>query len=279
MRTATTPFDLLVEYEFLRNALVAALVTGVLTAVLGVPVVLRNLAMLGHGIAHLAWTGVAIGFAASVYPIGAALVVSVAGAIGIHLLQMRGLLRSDTALGMVTSVGFAVGVTIVTATGGFNRDLDAFLFGTLFGVTRADLWLITGLGAALIVLVLALYKELFYLTFSEEAARLAGVPVGTLNVIFMALTAGAVVLASRIVGLLLVAALLVIPAATGLQLAKSFRGALVLSALFGALGVLLGFYAAVAHGDLAPGGTIVLASALLFAVVVAGRRLVPRAAA
>lgn len=271
----TTPFDVLLEFAFLRNALLAALMAGALTAALGVPVVLRNLSMLGHGIAHVAWTGVAIGFAAGVYPLGVALVLSVAGALAIHRLQARGMLQSDAALGMVSSVGFALGVTVVTATGGFNRDLDSFLFGTLFGVTTTDLWTIGALGAGLLLLFVLLYKELFYLTFSEEGARLSGVPVDALNVVFMALTAAGVVLASRIVGLLLVAALLVIPAATGLQLARSFRGALGLSVAFGLAAVLAGFAAAVAW-DLAPGGTIVLAAAGGFVGVVGGKGIVGR---
>ncbi|MDX1611833.1 MAG: metal ABC transporter permease, partial [Candidatus Thermoplasmatota archaeon] len=226
-------------------------------------------------LAHVAWSGVALGFAVGIYPLGTALALTVVGAIGIHLLQDRGLLKSDAALGMVTSIGFAVGLAIVSATGGFNQDLNGYLFGYLLAVTTLDLWVVAATGVGLLILVLLLYKELLYVSFSEEAARLSGLPVHAINILFMALTAATIVVAARIVGLLLVGALLIIPAATALQVARSFRQAMLYATGFGVLSVLLGIWAAVQF-DGATGATIVLASGLIFLVVGGGRRVATR---
>lgn len=267
------PFDLS-GYGFLLEPVLAALVVAALCSVLGVPIILRNLSMMGLGLAHVAWSGVALGFAVGVYPLAVALVLTIIGAVAIHLLQNRGFLQSDAALGMVTSGGFAVGVVIVSATGGFNQDLNSYLFGYLLAVTPTDLWIVGAVATGLLLLFVLLYKELVYLTFSEEAARLSGLPVDALNVLFMALTAASIVVAARVVGLLLVGALLIIPAATGLQVSRSFRGALQASVVFGLASVLVGVVTAVAL-DWATGATIVLASAAIFMVVAGAKRVLP----
>lgn len=266
---------LLGGYGFLLEPVLAALIIAALTSVLGVPVVLRNLSMMGLGLAHVAWSGVALGFAVGLYPLAMALVLTIAGAIVIHALQTRGLLQSDAALGMVTSIGFAVGVVIVSASGGFNQDLNSYLFGYLLAVTRTDLYLVAGIGAGLLVLVVLLYKELFYVTFSQEGARLSGVPVELLNVVFMALTAASIVVAARVVGLLLVGALLIVPAATGLQLARGFRQAMLVALAAGVASVLVGVAVAV-RMDWATGATIVLASGSIFLAVAGAKQVAGR---
>jgi zinc transport system permease protein len=258
--------DLVLTYGFLQRALAAALLVAVLAGVLGVPLVLRRLSMFGLGLAHVAFAGVAVGFAAGVYPLGAALAVAVGSALVIQGLWGAGVLESDTALATVTTTGFAAGLLVVSLTGGFTTDLNAYLFGNLLAVTGTDLALMAAAGVPLLVLVTLLYKELFYVTFDPDAARLSGLPVGALDAAFMALTATTIVLASRVVGLLLVAALLVIPAATGLQLASSFKGVVVASVVAGLISVLVGVLAAVEWG-LATGATVVLASAVLFVLV------------
>lgn len=259
--------DLLLSYGFLQRALAAALLVSVLASVLGVPLVLRRLSMFGLGLAHVAFAGVAIGFAVGVYPLGVALVLAVASALAIQFLWSRGILESDAALAVVTSVGFATGLLVVSASRGFGTDLNSYLFGNLLAITRTDLLLMGGLGVALLGVFGLLYKEILYVTFDEEAARLSGLPVGALNALFMSLTAGTVVLASRLAGLLLVAALLVVPAASGLQLAGSFRGAILASVGVGVLGALLGVLGALEWG-LSTGASVVLAQAGIFVVVV-----------
>lgn len=267
-----TAIDLFLTYPFLQRALLAALIVAVLLGLLGVYVVLRGLSMLGDGLAHISFAGIALGLMLGIYPLGAALVAAVLGALAIQVLRSTNIVRGDTAIGILFTAGLALGIVIVSKSRGFGLDLTSYLFGNLLAVTGLDILLVGGVGAALLALLLLLHKELFYVTFSEEAARLSGLPVGVLNTIFTALTAASVVVAARIVGILLVSALLVVPAATGLQFAKSFRQALAYSVCFGLASVLLGVFAAAEWG-LATGASVALASTALFALAVGAKGL------
>ncbi len=266
-----TAFDLFVQYEFLQLALLASGLMALLAGALGVPLVLREMSMFGHGFAHVSYAGVALGLFAGFYPLGAALVVTVIGALAMEWMRSEGVLKGDTALAIVVSVGFALGVVIVSLAGGFTADLGGYLFGSLFAVTRTDVFLMIPVAVGLLGLFALLYKEIFYVTFDEEGARLSGLPVGVINVLVIVLTASTIVLASRFVGLLLVASLLVIPAATALQVARSFRVAIVVSMVAGFVSALVGLFLAVEF-SLAPGGAIVLAAGALFVLVAGARR-------
>lgn len=267
--------DLLLGFPPLQRALLAAILVALLCSVLGVFVVLRGLSMLGDGLAHISFAGVALGLSLGLYPLGLALVFAVLGALAIQVLRERQIVKGDTAIGILFTAGLALGVLIVSLNRGFNVDVMSYLFGNLLFVTQTDVYLIAAIGGALILLLALLQKEFFYVTFSEEAARLSGLPVGLLNVLFTSLTAASIVVAARIVGILLVSALVVVPAATGLQFARSFRGALLLSAAFGVASVLAGVIAAAQYG-LATGASVALASTLLFAGSVLAKATVAR---
>ena len=262
--------DLLLSYSFLQRALLAALLVALLCGVLGVYVVLRGLAMLGDGLAHISFAGVAIGLVAGVYPLAVALVVAVAGAFAIQALRSRDVVRTDTAVGILFTAGLALGILVVSRGRAGGVDIGSYLFGNLLAVTAGDLWLVGGASVALLALFALFQKELLYVTFSEEAAKLSGLPVAALNALFTVATAMSVVVAARIVGVLLVSALLVVPAAASLQATRSFRGTLVASVLYGLASVLLGTVAAL-QWDLATGATIALASTGLFGVAVLAR--------
>ncbi len=264
--------DLFLQFEFLQLALLAGILVAVLASVLGVPLVLREMSMFGHGFAHVAYAGVAIGFLAGIYPLGVALLVAVGAAVTLQVLWSRRLLRGDAALAIVVSVGFAVGVVVVSLAGGFTTDLASYLFGSLFAVTPRDVAVMVPVTALMLLLFTVLYKEMFYVAFDEEGARLSGVPVDALNVLYIGLTAATIVLASRVVGLLLVASLLVIPASTALQVARSFRSALIVSLAAGVTSVVVGMMAAAQWG-LATGGSVVLAAAAIFVIVALGARV------
>lgn len=251
------------DYAFMRRAIAAALLIALLAGLLGVFVVLRGLSMLGDGIAHISFAGVAIGLAVGVYPLGLALVAAVVGALAIHFLQAHGLVKSDAAIGILFTAGLALGILIVSAGPGFGASVDSFLFGNLFGVTERDLWLIAVLSVVLGTLLVLLRKELFYITFSPEAAKVSGVPVKVLDVLFSVVTAATIVVSVRVVGVLLVSALLVIPAASALQLARSFRTALIASVTLAIIGVLIGIYVSVPTGY-ATSATIALTMVAIF---------------
>lgn len=267
--------DVFLHYAFLQRALVAALVVAVLSSLLGVYVVLRGLSLLGDGLAHVSLAGVALGVVVGVQPLAMALVFAIVGALAIQALRASGRVQGDAAIGILFTAGLAFGVIVISKAHGFSIDLTSYLFGNILAVTRADLWIVAAIGAGLILVFGAFRKEFLYITFSEEAARLSGLPVRWLNGVFTVLTAATIVVAARIVGILLVSALLVVPAATSLQFAKSFRAALLWSVLVGVVSVAVGLAASVAYGT-ASGASIALASTLVFGLCLAIRTVVER---
>lgn len=272
--------DLFLDYPFLQRALLAAIVVSILCAILGVLLVLRGLSLLGDGIAHISLSGVALGLVLGVYPLGMALVAAVLGALAIQALRSRQIVRGDTAIGILFTAGLAFGILLISKGRGMSVDLASYLFGNILAVSQNDILMIVGVAAGLALVFALLQKELMYVTFDEEAARLSGLPVGALNLAFTILTAASIVIAARVVGVLLVSALLVVPAATSLQFSRSFRGALVLAVAAGLLSVLLGVYAAAAYGY-PTGASVALAATSVFAVAALARgglrRLVEKA--
>lgn len=255
------------QYEFMQRALIAGLVVAVVAGLLGVFLVLRQMSLLGDGLAHVSFAGIAIGLVSGFYPLGMALLFSILGAAAIHLLRERQVVKGDTAIGIFFTAGLAIGIIVISASDGFVNT-NAYLFGNILAIEDQDLYVVLGVGAILVVLLVAFYKEFFSMTFSEEAARVTGLPVRLLNLVFVSLTAATIVVSSRIVGVLLVSALLIVPAASALQLARSFRVALALSVAIGVLSVLAGMYLAVAQGW-AVGGSIAISSIACFAVALA----------
>jgi zinc transport system permease protein len=264
-------------YDFMVRALLAGLAVALLCAVLGVFTVLRGMSMISDGLGHVSFAGIALGLVFNVLPFGFALAATILGAVAIQLLRERGFVKSDVAIGIVFSAGLALGIAVVSHGQGLGVNVTNYLFGNILAVTSSEVRLVVALGAALCVVILLLYKELFYLTFNEEAARVSGLPSRTLNLFFSVLTWASVVLASRVVGVLLVSALIIVPAAAGLQFARSFRATLVASAALGMLAVVLGLYASFAF-DIAAGAAIALTRLALF-LVAAARRALPSARA
>ena len=261
----------LFQYGFLQRAVLAGVFIAVACAVLGVFLILRKDAMIGHGLSHVAFAGVALGLFLNVLPLAAALAVSAAGALAIIRLKDRAGLHGDTALGIFSSLGLAVGVLLATLAGSFNVDLMAYLFGDVLAIDRLEVFLSVGL-AAVVLLALALnYAKLLFMTFDRESARASGVAVGRLDALLMVLTAVTIVLGMKVVGILLVAALIVIPAAAGLQLAASFRMAVALAAGVAAFSVIVGLVAAVGL-DVPASASIVINCFLVFAVFYLAKR-------
>lgn len=261
--------ELFTDYAFMRRALVAGLLVALLCSVLGVFLVLRGMSMIGDGLAHVAFSGVALGLYLNLYPLGMALLFAALGAIAIHFLQERGWARSDAAIAIIFSGGLALGIVLVSLGRGFGS-VEGYLFGSILAVSPQDLYTVGALVVTLGVLLVLFYKEFFYIAFNEEAARVSGIPVRALNILFTLLTACAVVVAARIVGILLVSALLVIPASASLRLVGSFTQALALSAALACVAVVVGLYVS-AVSDVATGGAIALTSIALFALAMMAR--------
>ncbi|MFZ2054782.1 MAG: metal ABC transporter permease [Candidatus Aminicenantales bacterium] len=263
--------EALFSYGFFQRALLAGLLVALACAILGIFLLLRKDAMIGHGLAHVTFGGVALGLFLNVLPLATALVVAILASLAIMKLKEKAGLHGDTAIGIFSSVGMALGIALATIAGRFNADLLSYLFGDILSIDRLEVGLSTALAASVIIIILANYHRLMYLTFDQESAKASGVKTARLDLILTVLTAVTVVLGMKVVGILLVAALLVIPAAAALLLAKSFRQALIFSSLVASLSVVIGLLAAF-YLDLPASATVVLLSFLFFGVFFILRR-------
>ena len=255
----------MLESEFMRLALGAGAVVGVLAPAVGFFLVQRRQSLTGDGIGHVAFAGVAAGILLDVAPVLTALVAAILGGIAIELLRSRGGTAGDQALALVFYTGIALGVVLISAAGALNVDLFQYLFGSILTVTRSDLVVIAALGAVGLAVVGLLYRPLAGVVIDEEGARVAGVPIGALNIAVAALAAVTVALSMRVVGILLVAALMVLPVSAAERVAWSMRSTLVLSMVIGLTSALVGLTVSY-YADLPPGGTIVLVAAGAFAL-------------
>jgi zinc transport system permease protein len=261
------PFDL----GFMQRALVASLAVGVFAPMIGTFVVQKRMSLIGDGIGHLAFAGVGAGLLVGVWPVWGALVVAVAGALGLEWLRARKAASGDLALALFFYSGIALGVVLISLGGGYDANLLVYLFGQPLTVTDSEIAVILSLGAAIVVAMLVLRRVLFAVVTDEEWSRVAGLPVGFVNGVLAVLIAVSVVAAMRIVGILLIAALMVLPVGSGQLLARSFRGTLGWSVAVGIVSVVVGLAASRIWG-LAPSGMIVLVAAAVFAVVALVKR-------
>ena len=256
------------EREYMQLALVAGLVVGLTAPLMGTFMVQRRMSLMGDGIGHLAFAGVAGGVLLGIWPVWSALAVAVVGALVVEHLRSRGAASGDLALAIFFYGGIAAGVVLVSLAGSLDANLFTYLFGSILTVGPSEVWVALALGAVIVATVAACGRALFAMVVDDEWARVAGLPVRALNALLAVLVAVTIVAAMRVVGILLVAALMVLPVAGAQVVARSQRGILGWSMLIGGLSVVAGL-AAARQWALAPGGTIVLMAVAAFAVAVA----------
>ncbi len=247
----------------MQRALVAGIAVAIACAILGVFIILRKDAMLGHGLSHVTFGGIAVGLFMQITPIIAAMAISSVAALGILKLRERAGIYEDTALGIISSLSMAIGIILVSLAGGFNVNLLSFLFGNILAIETFEVWIAIALAIAVALTVSLFYNELLYLTFDPESAATAGIKVKRLEAMLVVLSAITIVLGMKVVGILLVSAMIVIPSAAGLMVAKGFRHAIVVSVIVSVLSVFLGIVAAF-YWDIPPSGAIVILSFLFF---------------
>lgn len=260
------------QYDFFLRAYLSGIFAALLCSILGVFIVLRRSSLIGEGISHLSFGGIALGLFLAIYPLFTALLLALAGTFIIYFLNKRKIVYSETAIGLIFSFGLALGAVLASLAGGFNVDLFAYLFGSILTVSAQDLIFIAALTVAVLVFVVVFYKELMFLTFDEQGARLSGIPVLKFELAFNILVALTVVVSIKIVGSLLVSALLITPAASAMQFSRSFRSTLLSAMVLGLLAVVLGLIVSFA-ADVASGGAIVLISLGIFVACVALKKL------
>lgn len=264
------PFD----REYMQLALASGLAVGACAPLIGTFLVQKRLSLMGDGIGHMAFAGVAAGLLTGISPLWAALVVAVAGAVIIEWLRLHRRASGDLALAVFFYTGIAAGVVLTGLAGSLNSGVLTYLFGSVLTVSRSDALSICVLGALIVAAMAVIWRALFAVAMDEEAARVAGLPVDALSLGLAALTAVTVVAAMRVVGVLLVAALMVLPVGSAQRVARSFGATLRWAVIIGMGSVVVGL--SVARGaSLAPGGTIVLVAAGAFiatAAIDVGRR-------
>ena len=261
----------LLTYGFFQRALFAGVFVALACALLGVFLILRKDAMIGHGLAHIIFAGIALGLLLNVLPLIAALIVGIIAAIAIMNLKEKAGVYGDTAIATMSSLGFASGILIISFSNKFNVDLFGYLFGDILAIDSTEVWLSVALAGSVLFIIILFYRRFMFMTFDRESARAAGIKVQSLDTLLTILTAVTVVLGMKVVGLLLVSALLVIPSAAGLQLASSFKKAIILASGIAVLSVLLGLIFAF-YLDFPASGTIVLLSGIFFLLSISFKR-------
>jgi zinc transport system permease protein len=228
--------------------------------------------MIGHGLAHVTFAGVALGLFLNVMPLAVAIVIAVGASLLIMKLKVKSGLHGDTTIAIFSSVGFALGIMLATLSHSFNVDLFSYLFGEILAIETSEVLFSIVLAFVVVLLVVLNYHKFMYMTFDRESAKASGVKVDRLDSLLTVLTAVTVVLGMKVVGILLVSALVVIPAAAGLQIASSFKQAMVFSACISIISVVLGLILAFLL-DLPASGSIVLLSFLAFGMLFVFRRI------
>ena len=247
----------ILQYEFMLRALAGGALVGILAPVLGTFIVLRRFSLIAETLAHVALMGVAIGMATKFLPSLAALVAASLGAILVEQLRARGRLPGDVAMAIVLYGALAFAIVVISAAGGFNVDLFSFLFGSILSVSTLDLWLLAALTFVVVVFVSVFFNDLAQIAFDDDLARVSGVRTGFLNLGLAVLTGATITLSMRVVGVLLVGAMLVIPVMAGLRVARGLRAAMSLAVAAGVFSAVAGLAVAF-YGDIAAGGAIVL---------------------
>lgn len=251
------------QFAFVQRAFLGGCVIAVLCAVLGMFLVLRKMSLIGDGLSHVSFGAVALGLLANLSPLYVALPLVVLASLAILKLTEKARLYGDAAIGIVSALGIAGGVILASVSRGFNVDLFSYLFGNILSIGDEELLLAVGLSVAVLAVVVVFYNDLLAVTFDDEYARVSGIKTTRVNMLLMALTAVTVVLAIRVVGIMLISALLILPAATALQLARGFKSALMLSALSAVTAVLVGICSSIVL-DLPAGGAIVAVNLAFF---------------
>ncbi|MDX1762885.1 MAG: metal ABC transporter permease [bacterium] len=253
----------LLSYGFMQKALAAGVLISVICSVMSFFVLVNRLSFIGVGVSHAAFGGVALGFMLGFDPMLSAVVFSVATAWLIGMVSRKGMLDEDTTIGIFYAAAMALGVVIIGLSKGYNVDLFGYLFGNILSVSTADLWIVSTLGVLVLGAIIFFFKELLYISFDEESAQVNGIPVTFLYYLLLTLMAITIVISMKVVGIILVSALLVIPAAAAYEVTSSHRMLIFISILVGLFSALGGLFLSFQFNT-ASGATIVLLAAAVF---------------
>ena len=256
------------SYAFMQKALIAGVAVGIICSFMGTFLVLRRYSLFGDGIAHVAFGGISVGLFLGVFPLWTAFIVSILGGLGLQKLRQSTKISGDAAVAVVLSSGFAVGVILVSASGGFSVDLFSFLFGSILLISDEDVIMILAISTGVIATLILLQKQFLHLTFNEEQAKLGGLQTTLLNYAFVILAAITVVTSFRLVGMLLISALVVIPNITAMMYGKGFKKTVCLSLGISVFSVISGILVSYFFNVAASGTIVIITVGILIGTLV-----------
>jgi len=262
----------MLQFPFRQRALIAGAMLALLLSILGIFVTVRRMAFFGDGIAHASLAGIAIAILVGVSPLPVALAWAAAVALAVWWLERSTRLSSDTLIGILFTASMALGVVLMSFTRGYQPELVSFLFGSILSVRSIDLTYILAIGAVILTWLLLSFRHLTYMSLSEDQAIVSGIPVRLQTVILYVALALATVLGVKILGIILVSALLILPPAASRLLSSNFRGHVVMSVVMSELMVLLGLAVSCLY-DLPSGATIILTGTAIFLLTALAGRL------
>lgn len=253
------------SFAFVQRAIIAGVLIAIVTAALGVFLVLKRLSLIGDSLSHVALTGVALGLITKTSPVFMAMPVVMGGALLVLKITRHAKVYTDAALGIVSAAGISAGLIIAARAGGFNVDLMSYLFGSILTVSYAEVLLSLGLAISILGVIYIFYNDLTAIVFDENFAKTAGINTARINTILVLISAATVVIALRVVGIMLVSAMIIIPPAAALQLATNFKRAIIMACCFSVGAVLGGIYLAFVF-NLPSGAVIILLDLLILAI-------------
>src|SRR2546422_497022 len=257
------------ELGFMQRALIAGVAIAITTSVIGLFLVLRRNSLFGDALSHVAFGGIAVGLVANVYPLWTGIAFSVLGALGITKLRRSAKIPADATVAVLLASGLALGLLLFSLSGQlFN--IYSYLFGSILVVSMEDTLAILAMAGAILAIVILLYRQLLYVTFDEEQAKVSGLPISKLNYLFVVLASVAVIVSMRLVGILLVFALIVIPNITALLLGKGFKKTALISVGISIFSVVTGIAVSYA-ANLPPAATIVIVSIVMLLATLAAK--------
>ena len=260
-------FDIL-AYGFMQRALVSGIAIALMCSVVGLFLVLRRYSLFGDALAHASFGGIAAGLFLGIYPMWTAFVVSISSALGLTKIREKFQISGDATVAILLSSGLAMGVVLISLSGGFTVNIFTFLFGSILLVSLENTILILGLAGIILVIILLLYRQLVYTTFNEEQAKVSGLPVEKLNYLLVVIAGITVVSSMQLVGILLISSLIVIPNVTAVLFGRGFKQTAILSMVFAVFSTVAGILTSYSF-NIAPGGMIVLLSIAIFGVSLA----------
>jgi zinc transport system permease protein len=256
----------ILQVVFVQRALVTGIAVAIICSVVGIFLVLRRQSLFGDALAHMAFGGIAAGLFVNIYPLWAAFAVSILGALGVTKLRQSARIPPDAAVAVLLSSGLALGVVLVSLSGGFSVDLFSFLFGSILLVSNEDIVTILLVAAGVLAVMAALYRRLVYMAFDEEQAKVSGLQVSKLNYLFIIVASITVIASIRLVGILLISSLIVIPSISAMMFGRGFKKTMLISVSISVFSVVTGILVSYA-ADIAPGGTIVLVTIAVFLAI------------